>query len=55
MNKFPFKEKRFSLSFNQTGKLQVFVLYLSECLCLEYAYYENPPKKYYQDINYTNN
>ena len=33
----PFYRKQFSPSFNKTGMLQVFALYLPKCLCLEYT------------------
>ena len=49
MNKFPFTEKRFSLSFNQTGKLQVFVLNPLKILITLIDIQD------IQDINYTNN
>ena len=34
---FFFYSQQFSSSFDKTGKLQVFALYLPKCLCLEYA------------------
>ena len=50
-----FLQKHFFPSFNKTGNLQVFALYLPRCLCLEYAYYKNPPKECRQGINYVMN
>ena len=50
-----FSQKTISPSFNKTGKLQVFALYLLKYLCLEYAQHEYPSKECCQGINYTIN
>ena len=46
-----FPIKFYKKMFNKTGKLQVFVLYLSKCLCFEYRQYKIPPKQCSENIN----